>query len=547
MKKTLIASLVALVLIGGAAVPVSALTISDVQAQIQELLTRVASLRAQMNQLEGQGMVQTISVPVTPAGVISSNDGFPHRVCALLNRNLSQGMSGDDVRGVQEFLHSEGYLQANPTGYFGPITGKAIAQWQAKEGLTQAGIFGPLSRERIKMWCGGGGSGWSNSERFVASPVRGEAPLTSVFETWLSGFRPVQTYYMIDFGDGTSERAADCLAPADACTSPGQNTHVYTQNGTYTATLNKINDPCAQSPLTCKAAIQKTVVARLSVVVGPVACTKEYRPVCGMKQVVCIKAPCDPIYQAYGNRCAMEADGATFRYEGECKAITQNPSDDLNCKSWFDGCNTCSRETPTGAAMCTLRACVPELMTRAYCTAYFNTSSNKPPTISGFSGPTTLSVNQSGTWSVRASDPENGQLSYEIRWGDEAVIYPYAAMSAERIFTQNTSFTHTYTKPGTYTIAVVVQDSLGQSVRSTATVLVREGAVACTEEYAPVCGRPSGCANTCPPGAYCATLCQMPEPKTYSNRCFLEAAGADFIHQGSCTGLVHDKWNDLYG
>ncbi len=534
MKNILVASFVALVLMGGAALPASALTLEDVQSQVKELLSRIASLTAQLNAIKNQG--QSVQI-ADPTGIFA-NPGYPHRVCALLNRNLSQGMSGDDVRGVQEFLQSEGYLNATATGYFGPMTAQAIAQWQAKEGLMQAGVFGPLSRERIKHWCGGGG--WENAERFVATPVRGDAPLTTVFETWLSGFRPVQTYYVIDFGDGTSERAADCLAPADACISPGQNTHTYNQNGTYTATLNKVNDPCAHSPLTCKAAVQKTVVAKLSVVVGPIACTKEYRPICGMKYVVCIKAPCDPVYQTYGNRCTMESDGATFRYEGECRAITQNPADDLSCKSWFDGCNTCSRETPTSPAMCTLRACVPEIMTRAYCTAHFNSSSNKPPTISGFSGPTTLSVNQSGTWTVRASDPENGQLSYDVRWGDEMNIYPYAAMSPERTFTQNTTFTHTYSKPGTYTVTVVVQDSHAQSVQTTTTVLVREGSVACTGEYAPVCGRPSGCSNSCPPGAYCTMVCQLPEPKTYSNRCFLDAAGADYIHQGACTssGIV---------
>src|SRR3989344_59397 len=35
---------------------------------------------------------------------------------------------------------------------------------------------------------------------------------------------------------------------------------------------------------------------------------------------------------------------------------------------------------------------------------------NQPPIISGVSGPTTLNVGQSGTWEVKASDPENSPL-----------------------------------------------------------------------------------------------------------------------------------------
>ncbi len=531
MKNIIGASVVAVLMVGVAVAPVSALSLEDIQSQVRELLTRVAALTAQMNQLKSQG-VSGQTVPATPAGVIGGA-GYPHRVCALLNRNLSQGMSGDDVRGVQEFLQSEGFLAANPTGYFGPMTAQAIVKWQAREGLAQAGAFGPLSRERIKRWCGGGsGGGWNAAERFSASPTYGDAPLEVYFETWLSGFRPNTTYYSIDYGDGTGERAADCPAPADACIAPGLNRHTYMRNGTYTAVLNRISDPCANSPYACKAAVQTVAVAKQVITVGPIACTKEYRPVCGSKQIYCVTTPCNPIQQTYDNECMMRADGATYLYEGQCRTDA-NPADNPQCKSWYDGCNTCSREMPTSPAMCTLRACFQQ--EKAYCTAYFDSSTNKPPTISGFSGPTTLSVNQTGTWSIQASDPENGQLSYSIRWGDEVNVYPLAAMSAERTFTQTTSFTHSYAKTGTYTVTILVQDTHGKTAEAKSTVVVGGGNIVCTAEYAPVCGRMPGCMNTCPSGMYCTMMCQMHPATTYSNRCYLNAAGADLIHEGSCT------------
>jgi len=48
-------------------------------------------------------------------------------------------------------------------------------------------------------------------------------------------------------------------------------------------------------------------------------CTMEYAPVCASVQVQCIKAPCPPIEQTFGNKCQMNANKhATFLHEGEC-------------------------------------------------------------------------------------------------------------------------------------------------------------------------------------------------------------------------------------
>lgn len=529
MKNTLIASLVALVLVGGAALPVQALSISEIQNQIQELLARVAALRTQMNQIQGQDGSQTTG---TTAGGIVPSQGRSHRICALLNRNLSQGMSGDDVRGMQEFLQSEGFLAASPTGYFGPMTAQAIAKWQAKEGLTQVGVFGPLSRERIKRWCGGGGG--DTSSLLKASPTRGAAPLTVTFSSMAGGEQPQVTSYLLDFGDGTSAQAPGCRAPLDVCVSPGTQQHTYAANGTYRATLSRVFNPCLGNPV-CLAPVSSEVIGSVVITVGAASCTKEYNPVCGLKQVVCVTTPCNPIQQTYGNRCAMEADGATFVHAGECRGVWDDPAQNPQCKSWYDGCNTCSRETPQSPAMCTLRACAFDTNSKPYCTAWFDSSTNKPPTVSSFSGPTVLKVGENGTWNIRASDPENGTLSYNITWGDE-VANTYAS-SLDRSFTQSTTFTHSYSRVGTYTVTITVRDEAGKSATATATVRVSSGTIGggCSEEYAPVCGRPPGCANTCPAGQYCTMICQLPEAKTYSNRCQLDAAGADFIHQGSCT------------
>lgn len=50
----------------------------------------------------------------------------------------------------------------------------------------------------------------------------------------------------------------------------------------------------------------------------------------------------------------------------------------------------------------------------------------------------------------------------------------------------------------------------------------------------PVCGQPP--MPSCPPGLACIQL--MPAPKTYSNRCEMELAKADFIAEGRCEGTI---------
>ncbi len=64
-------------------------------------------------------------------------------------RNLTVGSTGADVSALQQFLAQEGFFTVTPTGYFGPITKKAVAAWQASIGLPSYGFFGPESRAAI--------------------------------------------------------------------------------------------------------------------------------------------------------------------------------------------------------------------------------------------------------------------------------------------------------------------------------------------------------------------------------------------------------------
>ena len=108
---------------------------------------------------------------------------------------------------------------------------------------------------------------------------------------------------------------------------------------------------------------------------NPTMCTMQYQPVCGAKQVQCIKAPCYPVYHTYGNSCTMNAENGTYIHEGECSASETGPvtstqpyTPPSNCTAWFDGCNSCGR-SENGQSVCTERACAGA-PAAGYCTAY---------------------------------------------------------------------------------------------------------------------------------------------------------------------------------
>lgn len=209
---------------------------------------------------------------------------------------------------------------------------------------------------------------------------------------------------------------------------------------------------------------------------NPGICTLEYAPVCGVKSVVA--SP-----KTYGNECQLKADGAQLLYKGECRDNPdQAPS---SCKVWYDGCNTCSRTTSGGPLACTQRACIWQDTPR--CEEFFEGNTGQP-IIHSFSGPTVLQTNDSGTWQVRASDPENGPLLYHVDWGDTGTFSDAAAASARKAFVQTTTFTYTYSRAGVYTVTVTVRDNTGLTATTTTTVQVRANTTQTSFDVTPLQG-----------------------------------------------------------
>lgn len=79
------------------------------------------------------------------------------------------------------------------------------------------------------------------------------------------------------------------------------------------------------------------------------------------------------------------------------------------------------------------------------------TNSNNFPVISGVDGPQVLNVNQTGTWTVKASSPNGGNLSYAVVWGDEVDGLVGPSAGSPFLPQQSATFTHTYQQAGIYT------------------------------------------------------------------------------------------------
>jgi hypothetical protein len=208
-----------------------------------------------------------------------------------------------------------------------------------------------------------------------------------------------------------------------------------------------------------------------------------------------------------------------------------------NCKVYYDGCNTCSRSYVGGPAMCTLMACINTVNSiwnsGAYCKEYFTNNVNTAPVVKSFTGPVQLKVGEKGTWRIEASSYNNQPLSYNVTWGDEGTetFRTSAPLSMSAIFNQQTTFEHTYSRSGTFTVRVTVTSQDGQTTSTTQTVNVLQNDVAyCTSEYNPVCGQPP--MPYCQPGFACIQA--FPAPRTYSNICLMNRDSATILYYGAC-------------
>lgn len=79
----------------------------------------------------------------TSGQVLGASTGFQ------FGKNLSVGMSGDDVTELQNRLTLEGVYTGPITGYFGPLTMAGVKAFQSKYGIDQVGVVGPITMAKL--------------------------------------------------------------------------------------------------------------------------------------------------------------------------------------------------------------------------------------------------------------------------------------------------------------------------------------------------------------------------------------------------------------
>ncbi len=101
-----------------------------------------------------------------------------------------------------------------------------------------------------------------------------------------------------------------------------------------------------------------------------------------------------------------------------------------------------------------------------------SSGSNQQFSIAGVDAPSTLTYNNTGTWTIRVNNT-GGTLRYSVIWGDE----PYYTsgnqiMAPSQNYQSSATFTHAYNRTGTFNPTFTVTDDAGRTATISTSVLV---------------------------------------------------------------------------
>ena len=110
-----------------------------------ENITAIADLQALIEQLQNQIKELQDQLAKMKSEIAEVKEELK------LTKDLRKGLSDEEVKELQKFLSQfyEIYPEGLITGYFGPLTEKAIKKFQEQHDIPATGLVGPLTREKI--------------------------------------------------------------------------------------------------------------------------------------------------------------------------------------------------------------------------------------------------------------------------------------------------------------------------------------------------------------------------------------------------------------
>lgn len=331
----------------------------------------------------GAGQTSAFAQTATTAPLPASS-----KICYAIPSDIHYGASDIAMKGevtdLQNFLVTQGYFNTYNvgTGHFGPITLKAVMQFQAAQSLPTTGFVGPLTRASIQsISCSNNGNPPPSSSMRINSitPTSG-ATGTSVSITGY-GFTDSNTILFNGYLAARNVPISSTIAMGIACF---------------------INTPCHNIIQTLTFNVPSSLSAN------------------------CLAGSACPLY-------------AVLVTPGQYNVTVQNTNGTSNGTNY----------TVTSG------------------------TSNNSLSINGLDAPSSLSIGQSGTWTLHVTAGSNsGNLHYSVVWGDETSS-PTSIMASQSGSVQNSStFTHTYQRSGTYSPTFTVTDDTGTSISTTNTLNV---------------------------------------------------------------------------
>lgn len=119
-------------------------TVLAAQSPNQDLLAIIEQLKNQIKELQDQLAKLMSEVAIVKEEI-------------KITKELYKGVSGNEVKEVQKFLKqfSEIYPEGLVTGYYGPLTEKAVRKFQEKAGLPATGKIDEITRNKINEYLTG--------------------------------------------------------------------------------------------------------------------------------------------------------------------------------------------------------------------------------------------------------------------------------------------------------------------------------------------------------------------------------------------------------